>query len=120
PGRSLPQCQRSPGAAVSASKQSSLSRFIVIEGIDGSGSTTQAKRLVAHLTEVGKPAVCTCEPSQGVVGQLIRRVLSRRLDDAGGEPVTLDWRTLALLFAADRADHVNSTIAPALARGCWV
>lgn len=98
-----------PGAARGA--------FIVIEGIDGSGSTTQAKRLVARLERALVPAVFTCEPSTGNVGALIRGALEHRLQDDTGEPVVLDWVTLALLFAADRADHVHRSVNPALLAG---
>lgn len=94
--------------------------FIVIEGIDGSGSTTQAQRLVAALEREGVPALFTCEPSSGNVGALIREALAHRLRDRAGDPVTLDWVTLALLFAADRADHVHRTVQPALKSGRWV
>lgn len=95
-------------------------RFIVVEGIDGSGSTTQAQRLVAELEHVGVPALFTCEPSNGNVGALIREALGHRLRGSAGEPVALDWVTLALLFAADRADHVHRTVLPTLAQGHWV
>ncbi len=94
--------------------------FIVVEGIDGSGSTTQAKRLVERLRHEGTEAMFTFEPSDGNVGQWIRAALEHRLVDAGGAPVTLDWRTLALLFAADRVDHVHQVIEPALSRGVVV
>jgi dTMP kinase len=94
--------------------------FIVMEGIDGSGSTTQAQRLVAALERAGVPALFTCEPSSGHVGALIREALGHRLRDRTGASVTLDWVTLALLFAADRADHVHRTVLPALEQGQWV
>lgn len=94
--------------------------FIVIEGIDGSGSTTQARRLVTALEGAGLPALFTCEPSGGNVGALIREALAHRLRDPAGNPVALDWVTLALLFAADRADHVHRTVLPELERGRWV
>lgn len=94
--------------------------FIVVEGIDGSGSTTQAQRLVAALERAGVPAMFTCEPSSGNVGALIREALGHRLRDAAGQPVALDWVTLALLFAADRADHVHRSVLPALQSGRWV
>jgi dTMP kinase len=88
--------------------------FVVLEGIDGSGSTTQARRLVEQLNERGREAVFTCEPSEGPVGRLIRAALEHRLVDQQGVERTLDWATLALLFAADRADHVESVVRPAL------
>lgn len=97
-----------------------LGAFVVIEGIDGSGSTTQAQRLVAALEAAGTPALFTCEPSSGAVGALIREALAHRLRDPGGDAVALDWVTLALLFAADRADHVHRTVLPELRRGRWV
>ena len=91
--------------------------FIVVEGIDGSGSTTQAKRLVERLERASVPALFTCEPSTGNVGALIRSALEHRLQGDTGEPIVLDWVTLALLFAADRADHVHRTVNPALLAG---
>ena len=91
--------------------------FIVLEGIDGSGSTTQARLLVERLVHAGKDALFTCEPSDGPIGELIRRALQRSLSTADGEPVGLDWVTLSLLFAADRADHTERTILPALEAG---
>ena len=95
-------------------------RFIVLEGIDGSGSTTQANLLVERLRRSGRPALGTCEPSQGPVGTLIRQALGHRLEDAGGAPLALDWVSLALLFAADRSDHVHRCIEPALRVGQFV
>ncbi len=94
--------------------------FVVVEGIDGSGSTTQAQRLVAALERAGVPASFTCEPSNGNVGVLIREALAHRLRDPAGAPIALDWVTLALLFAADRADHVHRAVLPELERGRWV
>lgn len=87
--------------------------FIVLEGIDGSGTTTQAERLVQHLLARGRRARATREPSSGSVGQFIRGVLTsgRAIEDAP------DWRTMALLFAADRADHCAREIGPSLASG---
>jgi dTMP kinase len=82
-------------------------RFIVLEGIDGSGTTTQAARLAAALAERGHRVCTTAQPSDGAIGRLIRQQL-------GADP---DRRALALLFAADRLDHVAQTIEPALARG---
>lgn len=93
-------------------------RFIVLEGIDGAGTTTQAKRLAAELERRGLSVCLTCEPSSGPVGALIRRALQKKLGE--GEPSgprSLSWGTIALLFAADRLDHVDSVVAPALAAG---
>lgn len=88
-------------------------RFVVIEGIDGSGTTTQAERLVQRLVKEGKPARVTAEPSNGPIGGLIRQVLLGRIVGAGG--LAPGWATMALLFAADRMDHVESQIEPHLA-----
>lgn len=85
-----------------------LGRFIVVEGLEGAGTTTQVERLVARLGAVGA-ALATREPTDGPIGRLIRTVL-------GGAPEP-DWRALPWLFAADRADHLARKIEPALARG---
>lgn len=93
-------------------------KFIVLEGIDGSGTTTQAKVLAAELAARGHLVCLTCEPTTGPVGVLIRQALQRRfvVPSIGG-PRAPDWRTMALLFAADRLDHNDALILPALARG---
>ncbi|MEI9940698.1 MAG: dTMP kinase [Pseudomonadota bacterium] len=95
--------------------------FVVLEGIDGCGSTTHAKLLAKALKSRGSEVVLTCEPSTGPIGSLIRQVLQRRLfvPDATG-PRNFDWSTMALLFAADRMDHLDSTVAPALRAGSVV
>jgi dTMP kinase len=96
-------------------------RFIVLEGVDGCGSTTQTRQLVAALGASGRAARATCEPSDGPLGTLIRAALERRLTASDGKtPKRLDWATLALLFAADRLDHVASVVEPALAEGAAV
>lgn len=80
--------------------------FVVLEGIDGSGTTTQAQRLVERL---GSKASFTAEPSTGPVGTLIRELIR--------QPTPPPWHVLALLFAADRAHHVEAVIQPELAFG---
>ncbi len=90
-------------------------RFIVLEGIDGAGTTTQTARLVARLKASGRTARPTREPSDGPVGTIIRQVLSGRIVGARG--LAPGWATMALLFAADRMDHVESEIEPFLAQG---
>jgi dTMP kinase len=97
-----------------------LSALIVVEGIDGAGTTTQSRRLVDALNARGRPARHTFEPSSGPVGALIRSVLERRLLDPGGAPKRLRSEALALLFAADRLDHLDSEVLPALAAGTIV
>ena len=81
-------------------------RFIALEGGEGSGKSTQAKRLATALG-----AVATFEPGDTALGAAIRAVL---LDPATG---TLDDRAEALLMAADRAQHVAQVIRPALDAG---
>ncbi|MBI5528871.1 MAG: dTMP kinase [Deltaproteobacteria bacterium] len=93
-------------------------RFIVLEGIDGSGTTTQAALAAEHLRARGVQVHLTREPSDGPVGMLVRAVLSGRLRSAGGPP--FDRRSLALLFAADRLDHITSEVGPRLAAGVTV
>ena len=73
-------------------------RFIVFEGIDGSGKSTQIKHLADRLNAAGIETYSTFEPTDGPVGRLIRRML------AGSVPT--DQRTIASLFAADRTDHL--------------
>jgi dTMP kinase len=94
-------------------------RFIVLEGIDGCGSTTQAKRLIDALKAKGLDARLTWEPSTGVVGRLIREILKQGFTEVHGERAH-DWATMALLFAADRMEHVDSVILPAVAEGAIV
>ncbi len=86
--------------------------FIVLEGGDGSGKSTQATRLVARLAEAGREVVSTREPGATDVGAAIRSLVL-----GGGD---LDPRTEALLIAADRAEHVAEVIRPALERGAVI
>lgn len=96
-----------------------MGSFIVIEGTDGTGSTTQARLLVERLAQLTSAVVkFTCEPSAGPIGTMIRHVLSHRLvvhTPSGARAP--DWRTMALLFAADRMDHLDSVVSPVLAEG---
>jgi dTMP kinase len=90
-------------------------RFVVIEGIDGAGTTTQVARLGDRLRSAGVQVRSTREPSDGPVGTLVRQVLTGRVVVPGGRAP--GWATMALLFAADRMDHVESEIDPFLADG---
>ena len=93
-------------------------RFIVLEGIDGSGTTTQLGLLQQHLAARGRRAHATREPSQGPVGRLLREILLGGHRAPDGSPV--DGLAMALLFAADRRDHLKREIEPALAGGADV
>ncbi len=94
-------------------------RFIVLEGLDGAGTTTQAARLAGRLREEGCRVVLTREPSDGPVGALIRQALTGRLSLSSAQD-PLGPPTLALLFAADRLDHLSATVEPALRGGSVV
>ena len=84
-------------------------RFIVIEGPDGSGSTRHTELLAQNLRTAGLPVLTTAEPTSGPVGQTIRSLLDQK--DA------MKPETLQLLFCADRAEHVQNVILPALEQG---
>ena len=74
-----------------------MGKFIVIEGLDGTGKTTQIQKLAACLGERGEKVHVTCEPTETASGKLIRRVLS-------GQIPSSPWATAAL-FLADRINH---------------
>jgi len=84
--------------------------FIVFEGIDGSGKDTHLKLLAESLREVGHNVVETAEPSRDRVGTFLKRYAKSRGDRLPAE-------TEALLYAADRYEHVSRVIMPALNRG---
>jgi len=84
--------------------------FICIEGLDASGKTTHARRLVRNLRRRGFDAVYTTEPSLGEIGRFVRKqVLQRKR--------RVQSVMEALLFAVDRVDHVEKGIKPALEEG---
>ena len=93
-------------------------KFIVFEGIDGSGITTQAGLLREWFLKEGQQVYLAKEPSEGPAGLLIRLALSERL----GYKKKKGWnglgeQMLALLFAADRLDHLENDIGPRLRDG---
>jgi dTMP kinase len=94
-------------------------RFIVFEGLDGAGTTTQARLLAERLSKQGRSVYLAHQPSEGPVGQLIRQILAGRAatPQSDGKLGVLDERGMALLFAADRLDHLGAQIDPRLARG---
>jgi dTMP kinase len=96
-------------------------KFIVVEGIDGSGSTTLVQTLVDQLRGQGRRVHKTCEPSSGPIGAMIRQVLAHRVVVPGPSgAVAPSWSTMALLFAADRLDHLQSEVLPQLQGGATV
>lgn len=90
-------------------------RFVVFEGIDGAGTTTQRDRARSWLQGLGHTVHATAEPSRGPVGRLLREVLAGRVQrpDAPDDAERgMDPAAVALLFAADRLDHVRAEIEP--------
>ncbi|MBX5328053.1 MAG: dTMP kinase [Candidatus Bathyarchaeota archaeon] len=84
--------------------------FVCVEGLDGCGKTTQTKFLVRRLRKLGYDAVYTAEPTRGKIGNFIRKYClhgSKRMS------VVVE----ALLFAADRFEHVKDVILPTLDKG---
>jgi len=95
-------------------------RFVVLEGIDGCGKTTQLQALRDWLPSSGLMApgaalLVTREPGGTALGQALRQLLLHPPGEAAPEPTAE-----LLLYAADRAQHVEQTIRPALERGDWV
>jgi dTMP kinase len=88
--------------------------FVALEGGEGAGKSTQARLLRDWLQEQGYDVLLTHEPGDTAVGQQLRRIV---LDPATGD---ISHRTEALLYAADKAEHVDRVIAPALSRGAVV
>jgi len=89
-------------------------RFLSLEGGEGAGKSTQLKALAAALRQRGIEVIETREPGGSSGAEAIRELLLSGDADRWGP------RAEALLFAAARADHVEKTIRPALARGAWV
>ncbi len=85
-----------------------VGKFIVFEGIDGSGTSTQAELLKKNLLSSGVSAVATCEPSSGPIGNLIREGFKKRV--AFVEDAKLFDEQMAYLFAADRHDHLYNSV----------
>lgn len=89
-------------------------RFITFEGGEGTGKSTQVKRLADKLRALGLAVLTTREPGGSPGAEAIRHVL------LSGVAQPLGAHAEAILFAAARDDHVRQTIAPALAKGDWV
>ncbi len=95
--------------------------FVVIEGLDGAGTTTQTRRVQERLESMGQGCATTQEPSEGPIGAMIRQMLSSRIvapsDQKDDEYTEIGRETLALLFAADRLDHLRTEVEPLLEAG---
>ncbi len=94
-----------------------LGRLVVLEGLDGAGTTTQSHLLCERLRREGRKVHVTAEPSSGPIGALIRQILKGRIGGGEGGKGPFSGWSLALLFAADRQDHFDTEIAPKLADG---
>ena len=88
--------------------------FVALEGGEGAGKSTQAQRLRAWLEGEGRDVVLTHEPGDTEVGRQLRGIV---LDPATGD---ISARTETLLYAADKAEHVERVVLPALQRGAVV
>lgn len=96
-------------------------KFIVFEGLDGSGTSTQAALLEKRLIQEGHPCHLTSEPSAGPVGQMIRQAFKGRLRFSQASD-RFDQQ-MAHLFSADRFDHLYNEwdgVVPMLVRGMTV
>lgn len=89
-----------------------VSKYIALEGVDGSGKTTVAKAIVARLEMLGEESIFVREPGGTEVGEVVRGLL---LDS----PSLDDWAEV-FLFAAQRAELAREVVAPALDTGVWV
>ena len=87
--------------------------FIVFEGIDGAGTTTQAERYAAYLRQKKRLVHVTREPSDGPIGSQLRLALGGRLHLGA----THQAHVMALMFAADRLDHIDQEVLPHLRDG---
>ena len=85
--------------------------FVCFEGGEGAGKSTQSRLLADWLEASGHTVLLTFEPGDTEVGRALRQIV---LDPATGE---LSHRTEVLLYAADKAEHVDTVVLPALARG---
>jgi dTMP kinase len=88
--------------------------FITFEGMEGCGKTTQIRRLTKRLQKLGIPCVATLEPGGTEVGRKIRKIL---LDSRNKKLTPL---AELMLYEADRAQHVQEVVGPALRKGMWV
>jgi len=86
-------------------------KFIVFEGLDGCGKSTQLNLLCENIQAAGEKVVChtTFEPTYGPIGRLIRSALRKE--------VSFSQETMAMLYAADRREHVEKEILPLLEQG---
>jgi len=100
-------------------KNNSQGKFIVIEGLDGSGQTTQVKLLKEYLEGKGFDVVVTKEPTQPIQGSYFSSV-AQDIRDVLDKVKTIEAKTFQEMFAQDRKEHLDNQIIPALEQGKWV
>jgi dTMP kinase len=114
PGESLREQLRGAAGPVGSEWFHESGVFVALEGGEGSGKSTQADRLAKWLREQGFDVVLTHEPGDTDVGATLRRIV------LSPETGSLSPRTEALIYAADKAEHVDTVVIPALERGSVV
>jgi dTMP kinase len=113
-GESLREQLRGPAGPVGSRWFHETGVFVALEGGEGSGKSTQADRLASWLRDEGYGVVLTHEPGDTDVGATLRRIV------LSPETGSLSPRTEALIYAADKAEHVDTVVLPALERGAVV
>jgi dTMP kinase len=81
-------------------------KYFALEGIDGSGKTTQVEKLAEYFQKSGKDVFITKEPTDGEIGNLIKKIVTKE--------ITVPPMSLQYLFSADRAAHLEEVVIPAL------
>lgn len=84
-------------------------KYYALEGIDGSGKSTQVEKLSKYFTNLGEEVFVTKEPTEGIIGNLIKKIIHEEIKVS---PISLQY-----LFGADRALHLQDEVIPALKMG---
>lgn len=100
-------------------KENYPGKFIVIEGLDGSGQTTQVKLLKEYLESKGLEVITTKEPTQPIEGMYYSSV-AQDIKDVLDKVKTIEAKPFQEMFAQDRKEHLDNQIVPALEKGSWV
>ena len=100
-------------------KENYPGKFIVIEGLDGSGQTTQVKLLKEYLESKGLEVITTKEPTQPIEGAYYSSV-AQEIKDVLDKVKTKEAKAFQEMFAQDRKEHLDNQIITALKQGSWV
>lgn len=100
-------------AQTTDNKNTTLGRSICLEGLDLTGKSTMAQRLVEWLKPYGIPTLHTRHPGATQIGKKLRELIADPM-------IYVDPHTRALLFAADNASYINNLLRPAIENGTWV